>query len=292
MKRSFVQAKHYHRGRRGLNGDGRVHGVVVHSMEAPEKGSTAESVAHYFTVIDRTASADKCFDNDSMVQCVKDGDEAYHAPPCSRYTLGYEHAGYARQSAADWHDPYSWAMLRNSASELAADAAKHKFPLVIVTKEALARGTRDGVWRHADCSALPGASDHWDPGEGFPLVEWVDMARNGLHAVAPPPAQDTLELGDRGTAVHFAQTMLNILHGYRINANGHRGGAHLDIPKDPKKAAFGPKTQEAVREFQRFTVAMWEMAGKKGTKPSVSGVIDPATAGYMAYWVPKALKKT
>lgn len=287
----FKQAYWYHKKRRGYNGDGRIHGVVVHSMEAPEKGETAESTAAYFANGSggRKASADVCFDSNSEVECVKPTDEAYHAPPASRWTRGYEHAGYARQSAAEWHDPYSWSMLQRSARVLGDEAKLYGFPLRHLSVGDLKSGWVDGVTTHNEVTLTWHQSTHTDPGVGFPMGEWLQMAGHGAHTVPIPPPSVTLKFGDKGPAVGFAGAMLNILAPYRVPASGHGIGAQLKINKDLPK--FDAAMREAVKEFQRFLVNMWTLAGSKGKKPEVTGVIDAYTSGQIAYWVPSALKK-
>ncbi|HSV33746.1 MAG TPA: hypothetical protein VLH87_06445 [Pyrinomonadaceae bacterium] len=44
--------------------------IVIHSMEAPEKGDTAEEIAKFFQNPPKPASAHLCIDNNSIVQCV------------------------------------------------------------------------------------------------------------------------------------------------------------------------------------------------------------------------------
>jgi hypothetical protein len=100
----FVQARNYtptYRDTRPI----RV--FVVHDMEAPEKGDTAESVAAYFAGSNAPqASAHYCIDSNSVVQCVRDSDVAWAAPNANHDGLHFEHAGYASQIMKDWLDPF------------------------------------------------------------------------------------------------------------------------------------------------------------------------------------------
>jgi N-acetyl-anhydromuramyl-L-alanine amidase AmpD len=91
--------------------------IVLHSMEAPEKGTTAESVAKYFAGGSggRKASAHYCIDDDSIIQCVDCADVAYAAPNANSVGIHLELAGYARQSREEWLDAFGTAMLRNAA---------------------------------------------------------------------------------------------------------------------------------------------------------------------------------
>lgn len=290
----FKQATNYRRGRRGYTSPrgwsvapNSIRAVVLHSMESGEKGNTAENVQSWFASGSGApmASIHKNFDSNSIAPSVRVEDEAFHAPPASRWAIGYEQAGMARQSAAEWHDPFSWAMLQIVASELALDCHAHRIPLVIRSIEDLKAGRIDGVYDHNTVSKAFGGSDHWDCGPGYPIQQVLEMARKGAHTVTPPEADSVLNEGDSGKAVEFAQHMLNILWRYRLTPKGKPGG-QLKITNP---AVFGPKTAEAVREFQRFCNVMLKMSGGKPMK--VDGQIGKATASAIAYWVPKALKK-
>jgi N-acetyl-anhydromuramyl-L-alanine amidase AmpD len=126
--------------------------VVVHTMEAPEKGETAENVAAWFAGSTAPkASAHYCVDGDTIVQCVRDEDVAWHAPGANHDGVGIEHAGYARQSQADWDDEYSTRMLERSA-ELTADlCARYRIPPVWLHPADLLAGRR-GITSHFNVS--------------------------------------------------------------------------------------------------------------------------------------------
>lgn len=174
-----IQARHFTRGPRR----GPVDLVVIHTMEAPEKGDTAEAIARYFATTDRQVSAHYCIDNNSIVACVQERDIAWAAPGANHNGIQLEHGGYARQTAKDWADPYSKAMLRRSA-ELAADiCARHRIPPVWVDAAGLKRGKR-GITSHAAVSEAFKGSTHWDPGTGFPQAGYVAMVASELGAVS------------------------------------------------------------------------------------------------------------
>jgi hypothetical protein len=168
MSYPFVQAKHYRKGRDGANIDL----IVVHSMEAPEKGNTAEAVARYFQTTTRPASAHYCCDNDSIVQCVKDGDQAAAAPGSNRQGLHIELAGYARQTGAEWGDAYSDAMLKRAAVLAAQKATLYNVPVKWVTVSGLRAGLR-GFTSHLNVSLAWKRSTHTDPGKGFPVAKFL-----------------------------------------------------------------------------------------------------------------------
>jgi hypothetical protein len=166
----FVQAKNFGRGRAQ-----KVDTVVIHTMEAAEKPATAENVAAWFAGASApNASAHYCVDSDSIVQCVKESDTAFHAPGVNQRSIGIEHAGYAKQSAEDWADSYSETMLRRSAQLVAGICRRHAIPVRFVDEAALVRGEA-GITTHAAVSKAFRKSTHTDPGLNFPLAAYLQM---------------------------------------------------------------------------------------------------------------------
>lgn len=179
----FVQAKNCSR---VAAPDRDVRHVVIHTMEAPEKPGTAESVARWFADEEAPAfpapraSAHYCIDNERTIQCVREVDVAWGVP--GKYTDGFyvnaatihlEHAGFARQSAAEWLDAYSDALLRRSAKLAREICSRHGIPLVYVDAEGLRRGDL-GLTGHVDLSRAFGGS-HYDPGPYFPWSHYLSL---------------------------------------------------------------------------------------------------------------------
>lgn len=217
----FVQAKWYHPG-----GNLPVHRIVVHTMEAPEKGDTAESTARYFAAGSggRQASAHYCVDNNSIVQCVKETDIAFHAPP-NTGSIGIEHAGYARQTPADWADPYSLAMLDYSA-RLAADLClAYHLPIVKRSPADLKAG-KQGLCGHVDVSYAFGLSTHTDPGPAFPWAMYLDLVRHYAGETDLTP-EESKQLQDTVDAVGRIETLVA-----QIDARQSRQGLDLGTLKD------------------------------------------------------------
>lgn len=188
----FVEARNFTRVPAGT--PRKVDWVVIHSMEMPEKGSTAEACARMFASTDRLASAHYCVDADSTVQCVRERDVAFAAPGANRAGVQVEHAGYARQTAGEWGDAFSAAMLDRSAALVARVCTRHDVPVVFVDAEDLLAGER-GVTTHAEVSracylahrrglaSSPFArakTDHSDPGVGFPMDAYLQKVREKL----------------------------------------------------------------------------------------------------------------
>ena len=183
----FVQAKWYTptQGRR-------IDWIVLHDMEAPEKGGTAESCAAYFASGSggRKASAHYACDSDSVVQCVRDQDVAYGAPGANARGLHIEHAGYASQGRDGWADAYSTAMLRDQSAVLcAALCARYGIPARFVDAAGLKRGDK-GITTHAECSKAFKPGGHTDPGPDFPLPTYLFWVNSHLGHTTPPPEDD------------------------------------------------------------------------------------------------------
>jgi N-acetyl-anhydromuramyl-L-alanine amidase AmpD len=143
--------------------------IVLHSMESQEKPDTAESVAAWFASEKAPqASAHFCVDANSIVQCVRVQDIAWHAPGANANGIGIEHAGRAAQTREQWLDNYSLPMLELSARLVAALCRAHNVPAIYQPWPALQHGAR-GITTHNDVSLAFHKSTHTDPGKGFPM---------------------------------------------------------------------------------------------------------------------------
>jgi hypothetical protein len=189
MPPPLIMAAHYTWADRSI-----VHWIVLHSMEAPEKPTTAEAVARW--IAGRSGTAPEVsfhwgFDNDSSVQCVPEEHVAWHACRANRYGIGYEHAGYARQSRAEWLDDYSESMLWLSA-RVAATVTGPRWGIPtdnVVDADGLRRAYADyidkgrtvpdelrGFTTHAAVTKGLGGT-HTDPGVDFPMDEYLSLVK-------------------------------------------------------------------------------------------------------------------
>lgn len=151
--------------------------IVIHTMEAHEKPDTAENVAAWAAGTNAPrASWHFAIDMDSIVQCVKDKDVAWHAPGANHNGLGFEHAGFAKQTDPEWRDEYSTRMLRLSAALCADRCEKYSIPIRFVDADGLRRGER-GVTTHAEVTEAFRKSNHWDPGKYFPMDRYLSWVR-------------------------------------------------------------------------------------------------------------------
>lgn len=225
--------------------------VVVHTMEVDEADpNVAEAVARAFQAASREASAHVCVDTDSEVRCVADADTAWAAPGANASGLQIELAGRAGQSASDWQDPASQAILGRAARVCADWAAAYGIPLTHLSVAQLQGGVDKGFIGHVDATYAFRKSDHTDPGSAFPWAQFLAMVAGAAGGAAPVvPASTpvlvnlTLCQGSTGSAVVRLQQFLG------ISADG----------------VFGPQTDAAVRAYQA------------GVGLGVDGVVGPLT---------------
>lgn len=166
---SFVQAAKYR-----VNPGRPLRLIVIHDMEAPEGPATAENCAQYFAGPSAGGSAHYCVDQDSIVQCVKEADQAAHAPGANTDGIGIELAGYARFSTDEWLAEPSHSTLA-LAAQLARDiSARTGIPPRWLSDDEVRNGAK-GMTTHAAISRIYRQSDHSDPGPNFPADEFMRL---------------------------------------------------------------------------------------------------------------------
>lgn len=178
----FVQAKHYSKGRTVP-----IRLIVIHTMEAPIGLKTAENVASWFGgPAAPQASAHYCVDVDSVVQCVQDGDVAWHAGNVNPQSIGIELAGQAKMTPADWKKPDAQAVLANAAKLCAELVSQYHIPLVRLQASDVTIIGCMGFTGHADVVKGFGKGSHWDPGPGFPWDDFLEQVRSYLEPETVP----------------------------------------------------------------------------------------------------------
>jgi N-acetyl-anhydromuramyl-L-alanine amidase AmpD len=179
----FVEAKHW---KRGVPPRTVVKWIVLHATDTSEIPDRAEKCARYFAELiadDKLASAHYAVDCDTEVQCVREDAVAYHAKGANKFGIGIEHAGLARQTRAEWLDPYGQKMLSRSAEIAAGAVVRWGIPVQFVDRAGLLRGKR-GFTTHHECVLAFGGSHH-DPGPGFPMDFYLDLVRDSLNDTKP-----------------------------------------------------------------------------------------------------------
>ena len=150
--------------------------VVMHTMEIRERPDAAEICARWFATPVSQVSAHYCVDANSVVQCVREKDIAWHARGGNTSSVGVELAGFARQTSAEWADRYSTALLERAAALVADVCRRKRIPIRWLVADDLVAG-RSGITGHSEVSKAYRKSDHWDPGPGFPTERFLALVR-------------------------------------------------------------------------------------------------------------------
>jgi hypothetical protein len=156
--------------------------IVVHSMETPNKPDTAQGVGEFFSRLPSTnkASAHVGCDLGERVGYVSDKDIAYGAPGANHDGLHLEMAGYAHYNRGDWTQPQMMLMAQQAALQVREWADAYGIPLRFLSAADMrANPNISGVTTHYEVSQAFRQSDHWDPGQGFPIATLLQMATSG-----------------------------------------------------------------------------------------------------------------
>lgn len=164
--------------------------IVIHTMESPEAGMTAESCGSFFHNQPKGPSGSSAHygvDNNSIVKYVHDHDVAWAAPGANLDGLHIEHAGRAAQSAEDWGDEYSTDMLINSARLVARKAKRYHVPIRFLSAAEVKAG-HSGITGHVQVteSGVGGLSGtHTDPGPNFPWRRYIRYVKAFANDMTP-----------------------------------------------------------------------------------------------------------
>jgi N-acetyl-anhydromuramyl-L-alanine amidase AmpD len=145
-------------------------------MEIAEKDDTAERCANFFSNPSTQVSAHYCIDNNTVVQCVADKDVAFHAFGDNDRTLGFELAGFAGQTEAQWRDNYSDKVVENAAKLAAEKAKKYGIPARWLTP-AEEKARKKGFVTHKVVSDVWGDGIRSDPGRHFPYGRFMNRVK-------------------------------------------------------------------------------------------------------------------
>ncbi len=167
----FMEAKNYTKVDRSKE----IRYVVLHTAEIGETLTAAEALMRWCAGPNAPrASWHFAVDADSVTQSVKEEYIAWHAPGANRTGIGIETCGRAAQTAEQWHDDYSSAVLQRTARLVAYLCRRWNLPVQFVDAAGLKYPTR-GITTHAEVTKAFKQSTHTDPGKGFPMEEFLRM---------------------------------------------------------------------------------------------------------------------
>ena len=232
---AFIPAVNYTK-TRGSNGT--VTRIVIHDEEYPETSTSAEVIARMFSTTTREASAHFVVDDNSIIQCVPLDCRAWHAPP-NLGSIGIEHAGYAKQTRAQWLDAFGMRMLRRSAELTAWLCRRYAIPVRRPSVAEL-RSHAKGIYGHLDVTDAFHETDHTDPGKNFPWDVYLSMVRGSY----PGGVMATLDKEDieKVSQETFSKIFNYVLPGSTLNVQTvlkrtYEGVNRLEAGMDPETLA-------------------------------------------------------
>lgn len=156
--------------------------IVVHSTESHERAGAARSVAqNWFALVKSGVSAQYLVDPAEVVQCVGDGDTAWHAGRVNPYSIGIELCGKASQTEEQWLDEDSRLTLARSAALVGYLCKVHSIDVRMLRDDELRACHTDpgvsGICGHVDVNRTHGSGSHYDPGPSFPWLEFMLAVR-------------------------------------------------------------------------------------------------------------------
>src|SRR4051795_9201152 len=125
--------------------------IVIHDEEVAVGATSARDVAHFFADPSTGTSAHYVVDADSVEHCVAEDVVAFHAPP-NAGSIGVEHDGFARFTAAEWAEPGSAATLARSAALVAEICQRRGIPVTFLSVDDLLAG-KSGITTHSNVTA-------------------------------------------------------------------------------------------------------------------------------------------
>jgi hypothetical protein len=183
----FIEAKH-----KTVTSGRNIRVQVIHDMEAPETGHTAEDIAQWWHGNGSPkTSAHYCYDNDSEVQCVTDMDVAYACPGLNHDGIHHELAGYAKQSPDEWRDRFSLATMTRCAVNVATKCEQYNNEKVWLSDKELAAG-KTGIVDHWGGTRVYRKSTHTDAGPNFPKDLFIELVRAAPLLPQPDPIKVVL----------------------------------------------------------------------------------------------------
>lgn len=187
--------------------------LVLHSGESPLRGGYAQSLTQWAnTPLNQggpEASWHWFVDPIAIVSMVNPIYAAWHASEANSISEGFEQAGYARFSRAEWTTAEGMKQLDNLAWIMAQRALANNIPAVWLTTDQIEAATKRGN-RTVKGFALHRQIDpetRTDPGNGYPYDLLMDRIKAYMAGRTPAESQEEYDMA-APTAKEIAQAVL------------------------------------------------------------------------------------
>lgn len=156
--------------------------VCLHDTEGHEAtmvqgvNAAAEDIARMFADPHLTParSAHAAIDSDSVVQSVPWGFRAWAAGHhANDLGIHLELCGLAKQTKDEWFDATSLPQLQRAVAVTAMLCGRYNLAKIFLPADQLLLDTPTGVTTHRECTKAWHESDHQDPGNNFPMAEFI-----------------------------------------------------------------------------------------------------------------------
>lgn len=154
--------------------------VVLHCTEGGELvGSALKTATMFAAKLDKPRSAHDVCDAEGVIACVPWDKRAWHCGGTgNKHGVGVELCGKAAQTRAQWLDARSLPMLANGARRVREICTRFALPIEFRTAVEL-RAKHPGITTHDEIRRAFGETSHTDPGQGFPLADFLEAVRVG-----------------------------------------------------------------------------------------------------------------
>lgn len=187
--------------------------LVLHSGETPLRGGYAQSITQWGNIPLRDGGAEASWhwfvDPIAIVSMVNPIYAAWHASEANPMSEGFEQAGYARFSRAEWTTAEGMKQLDNLAWLMAQRALANGIPPVWLPTDQITAVTTYGN------RSIKGFATHrqidpetrTDPGDGYPYDLLMDRVKAYMAGQTPEQTQEEYDMA-APTAKEIAQAIL------------------------------------------------------------------------------------
>jgi N-acetylmuramoyl-L-alanine amidase len=152
--------------------------VVMHATQ----GGTARSVASYFASQDSGGSAHLTVDDYDCYRSLRDDEIPWGAPGANYHGFHIEQCGWSSWLRSMWSNTHRKTITR-AAYKTAFHCKRYGIQRRFLTHDQLARGMRDGITTHWECTQAFGG-DHTDPGNGWPRLLFMTLVKSYYASLA------------------------------------------------------------------------------------------------------------